>query len=110
MLTENCAAGCRRYPAHQAEAPGKQLRWQRSRSPHQHAGPFAVLGGRGADARREGLAKSGQAGEAHFHADIGHRVSAPGEHHLGAFQPCLHAELVRRGAEQGFKLANEVER
>jgi hypothetical protein len=58
-----------RQAAHQAEASGKKLVWERARHWH-HDARTAFNGGR-ADAAREEIAKASQAGETDFHADLG---------------------------------------
>jgi hypothetical protein len=52
--------------------------------------------------------EAAEAREADFHADIGHRVIASGEQLLRELDARGDAELMRRDAEDGLELADEV--
>jgi hypothetical protein len=70
-----------------------------------------LIGGRGcADAAGKKITEGSRAGEADLHADVGHGKVARRQQALGVVQTRLDPKLVRRDAEQPFKLADEMER
>lgn len=74
-----------------------------------HWAHAAAIGGRGlSDTRGEQRAEAAETREAHFHADLGHRVLAGGEEALREVEARSLAELVWRDTEHRFELANQV--
>jgi hypothetical protein len=86
------------------------VRRQDARDRHHRTDTAAVRGRRYPYAPREQIAEAAQAGEADFHAHVGHRVLAHRKQFLRAVESCLHSILVRRPAEEGVKLPDEVKR
>ena len=77
---------------------------------HHAAGAALVSRGCRADTTCEKITEAAQAGETHFHTDFGDGVLTVGQKKFGPVEARLDSKLVRRETEQGFKLADEVER
>jgi hypothetical protein len=102
-------SSCRKA-THQAETARKKVRWERAWHLDQNPGFALVGGGRRANAAREEITKAAEAREADLHAYLGDGMLAHGQQEFGPFQTRLDTELVRRKSENGFKLADEIER
>jgi hypothetical protein len=109
-LKADTTKGGWRERAHQAQASRREVNGTLSRHCHQRPNAASVFRWRLADALREEFAEAAEAREANLHADVGDRVLAAGQERFRELDPRGDAELMRRDAEHGFELTDEMKR